>query len=443
MPLRRVVATMLVAAVVAASCTADDEASPATPPDTPDAAPATPADRPVDTADQAALESESESEDAATSTTTPPPTTEPPVLDVGRDPDAEPGEPEVPTLPEGYEGFRSATYGLDEHWLCRPGNANDVCARDLDATIVNADGTTEVQPFERADDADVDCFYVYPTVSTDPEANSDRAPHENEEIAAVLVQAARLGAVCDVYAPIYRQRTLTALFGQVESGADTRDVAYEDVRDAFLHYLANDSDGRPFVLVGHSQGAGILRRLLTEEIDRVAVLRDRLVSALLIGTSVGVDEFDFLAPCGALDDTGCIVSYASYRDTAPPAENALFGRTLFGPALCVNPADPAGGEQTLAPYFRVLAGGPAPFDDLARTTEITTPFATYPEMYTAACVDDGEFGYLRITNRTPPGPRTDDLGGDLTPEWGLHLVDVQLAMGNLVDLVAAQVAAFG
>ena len=39
------------------------------------------------------------------------------------------------------------------------------------------------------------------------------------------------------------------------------------------------------------------------------------------------------------------------------------------------------------------------------------------------------------------GPRPDDIGGDITPPWGLHLVDVNIAMGDIVDLVASQAAA--
>ncbi|NND75234.1 MAG: DUF3089 domain-containing protein, partial [Ilumatobacter sp.] len=147
--------------------------------------------------------------------------------------------------------------------------------------------------------------------------------------------------------------------------------------------------------------------------------------------------------CTSRDDTGCLVSYVSYRDTAPPPENALFGRTAAGPALCVNPVDPAGGAHVTQPYFRLSNGGPAPFDELERFVEITTPFVKYPDMVSAECVDDGEFGYLQLTNVGVDGPRTDDVGGDLTPEWGLHLIDINVVMGDLVDLVRSQSAAVG
>ena len=61
-------------------------------------------------------------------------------------------------LPDAYEGYSSELYAEDGSWLCRPGLEDDVCARDLDATVVNADGSTEAQPHEPADDPAVDCF---------------------------------------------------------------------------------------------------------------------------------------------------------------------------------------------------------------------------------------------------------------------------------------------
>jgi hypothetical protein len=378
--------------------------------------------------------------------------TEPLDVDDGRTTEPAPQTTAVPAatttvaepaaLPAGYDGYMSEIYGDDANWICKPGTADDVCARDLDATIVNADGTTEVLPFEHAENPAVDCFYVYPTVSGDQAANSDLIPAEDEEISTVLNQAARLGAACNVFAPVYRQRTLAALLGQVEADDNTRTLAYDDVLDSFKYFIANESNGRPFVLVGHSQGAGLLSRLIDAEIDDEPLLRDRLVSALILGAGVSAKAYDNVPACASTTEIGCVVSYASFRSTAPPPDNSIFGRTADGPALCVNPADPAGGAAVLSPYFRMesalLGGGTQPFDDPARNAEITTPFVLYPDMVSAQCVDDGTFGYLELTIITDEGPRTDDVGGDLSPEWGMHLIDANVAMGDLVALVASQ-----
>jgi hypothetical protein len=58
-------------------------------------------------------------------------------------------------------------------------------------------------------------------------------------------------------------------------------------------------------------------------------------------------------------------------------------------------------------------------------------------------VYEGGFSYLSITvDGDPADPRTDDIGGDLSPQWGLHLVDVQVAMGDVVDMAGSQIAAY-
>ena len=76
-------------------------------------------------------------------------------------------------------------------------------------------------------------------------------------------QASRYTEVCDVYAPIYRQNTIPSLLGAIEvpAGVNTYEIAYADVVDAFKHYITTANNGRGFILIGHSQGTSMLRRL--------------------------------------------------------------------------------------------------------------------------------------------------------------------------------------
>ena len=376
---------------------------------------------------------------------TDPPATDPPALEP---PVSEPAEP-VGGLPAAYVDYMSEVYVDDAVWLCRGGEASDdICERDLDATAVFADGTTEPRPHDRAPDPVADCFYVYPTVSQDEAPSSDLVPSEADEINTTLAQAARLTGACRVFAPVYRQVTIGALFGAYEADESNRVLAYDDVVDAFRHFVANDSGGRPFVLVGHSQGAGILSRMISDEIDGEPGLRDRLVSAILLGTSVAPDQYDTIPTCATSTDVHCVVSYSSFRDTAPPPPGAFFGSVDGAPAVCVNPVDPAGGAATSSPYFSLLGfdgtvSTAVAYDPEATPAEIPTAWVTYPDMVTVDCVDEGTFGYLELSVTTEAGPRRDDIGGDLTPEWGMHLVDANVAMGDLVTLVGQQSAALG
>lgn len=355
-------------------------------------------------------------------------------------------------LPAGYEGYVSDTYSDDANWLCKPGIADDVCTTtDLDATVVEADGTASTEEFPLADSPPVDCFYVYPTISGDPTPNSDLVPGP-EEKGMTASQAARMGEVCRVYAPMYRQNTLASMLGTVDSDLtreERGDIAYGDVVDAWKHYMVNDNDGRGVVLIGHSQGTGMLSRLITEEIDDEPALLDQIVSAMLIGISIEVPEgetaggsFTNLPICEAADQTGCVIAYSTFRSTSPPPDDSFFGRTDTEgmQAACTNPAALGGGSGELDGYY--LRSEPA-YADPAANESITTEFIALPGLVSAECVRDGEFSYLEITvNGDPADPRADDIGGDLTPEWGLHAVDINLAMGNLVDIAQAQAEAY-
>ncbi|HJY37619.1 MAG TPA: DUF3089 domain-containing protein, partial [Steroidobacteraceae bacterium] len=149
-------------------------------------------------------------------------------------------------------------YSKPETWLCRP-NQRDSCAVDLSTTIVAANGKFKKESFKAARNPPIDCFYVYPTVSLDQTGNSDMTAGP-EEHGVILQQFARFSSVCRPYAPLYRQVTLTALRAIIAGKAIPIDraLAYNDVLEAWNYYLKNDNDGRGVVLVGHSQGSGVL-----------------------------------------------------------------------------------------------------------------------------------------------------------------------------------------
>ena len=371
-------------------------------------------------------------------------------------------------VPARYEGHRSEVYADPANWICRP-DQDDLCDGGLDSTVVDADGTLTEQPWSADPDAPIDCFYVYPTISTDPEAISDMVPGDAERF-VTLNQAARLGEVCRVFAPVYRQRTLAGLSGALAgSGLTTTTVAGEltpgesDVRDAFAHYMANDNQGRGVVLIGHSQGASVLRGLIRDEIDGDEQVRDRLVAAYLAGSALSVPpgedvggDFSNVALCRSEDQIGCAVSWASFRSDAPPPADSLFGkpRSGDGVAACNSPASLSGGAAELHSYFPASStasiltpsAGDAGADSASGWAEgaaITTPFVSTPGLVRGECVEGDGFHYLSVeVLGDPSDPRADDIPGDLTPQWGLHLQDVNLVMGDIVELVGSQSAAW-
>ncbi len=353
-------------------------------------------------------------------------------------------------------------YSNADNWLCRPGR-QDACTVDLSTTVVAANGKLTRENFAANPKAAIDCFYVYPTVSNDPTPNSDMVPGP-EEKGVIRAQFARFGSQCRLFAPMYRQVTLTALRA-VLTGQKVdvdRALAYNDVADAWRYYMEHDNHGRGVVLIGHSQGSGVLTQLIRNEIDGKPV-QSQIISALLLGTSLPVPKgkdvggaFQHLPLCHSATQTGCVVTYASFRANVPPPANSRFGKTA-DPNMasgCTNPAALSGGSGELHAYLSsggsiVNGASVEPKPWVTPPQPITTPFVSVPGLLTAECVSNDKGSYLAITvHGDPSDPRVDDItgdvviGGQVQADWGLHLIDVNLAMGNLVDIVGQQGKAY-
>jgi hypothetical protein len=359
-----------------------------------------------------------------------------------------------------------ADYSDPAHWLCRSGRA-DACTANLDATIIAEDGSMTHEAYHADPDAPIDCFYVYPTVSHEPTGNADFAIDSDLTFVAIQ-QFARFGERCRLFAPVYRQITIPALVA-LFSGKPipmNRDLGYSDALAAWQNYLANDNHGRGFVLVGHSQGTGVLARLVREEIDGKPI-QAQLVSALLIGGALGdvrvktgdtpAFAFPHIPVCRANAEIGCVIGFSSFRAETPPAPGTLFEKAPEGtqPA-CANPAALEGGSGTLDAYLSTsgaLIASPEPKTPFAWTDPphpIETPFVKIPGLLSASCVENGQVVYLAVSrNAAPDGRRVSDIKGDLIdssgkllPNWGLHLIDVNLTMDNLLAIVGDETRAY-
>ncbi len=348
-------------------------------------------------------------------------------------------------------------YRRDSAWLCLPGRA-DACGAPLATTALNANGygsTGQVLPDK---DAAVDCFYVYPTISRDAGLNSDLVPGLEEQ-ATAAVQFARFGTVCKTYAPLYRQVTLGGL-GRALAGEDLAAgtaTAYGDVLAAWRDFLANRNKGRPFVLIGHSQGSIHLLKLLAEEIEGRRVAK-RMLSAILLGWTVEVPEGKLVGGslkstplCTKVGQTGCVITYMTFRTSAPPQAGAPFGRAAKPgmTAGCTNPGALGGGKAKLDSYWFTMAPPQPGAEPVIWSSQgkPPTPFVRTEGLVTAECRHDGQAGWLAVTeNADPKDGRTDRIPGDvymagkLNPGWGLHLADMNVAQGDLIRLVEAQAA---
>jgi hypothetical protein len=337
--------------------------------------------------------------------------------------------------------------GAKTVWLCRPGLAHDPCAPGLSTTVYSP----TLQPLRTArpkapQHRRFDCFYVYPTVSdqTTTVSNRDVDP---EERSMALYQAARFSQYCRVFAPMYRQVTVPALLA---GKFGTRPVGQRDVAAAFQTYLQRYNHGRPFVLIGHSQGSLALQQLIARQIDPTSYIRDRLLSAILLGGNVLVRDgsdvggtFQHIPACRRATQVGCVIAFSTF-DQPPPA-GTIFGRsTVTGEhVLCVNPvtlqrrgtrvdtilpsAPFAPGTLVAAAFSALHLAQPRP----------ATVWSSLPGSFSARCSAAGA-DLLQVRPRdgaTAPLPSPD-------PTWGLHLLDANIELGNLVAITRREAAAW-
>ncbi len=341
-------------------------------------------------------------------------------------------------------------------WLCRPGERPNPCLGSLTTTAVAPSGGTRIERAAPAANPPVDCFYVYPTISGQPTVNANLQVGLREDEVATA-QASRFSQTCRVYAPVYRQITLAALEHPARITRAHALVSYRSVRAAFHDYLAHYNHGRGIVFIGHSQGATILTRLLKQEVDPRPSLRHRLVSALLLGGNVTVKknrttggDFAHIPACTSGRQTGCVVAYSSF--TSRPPQNSQFGRTssdagvsLLAPRrlapnlqiMCVNPTTFNGGAGPLDPYIPTLV-----LAFTGSTLGATTPWVSFSGGYTARCETSGNASWLQIAHTAGSADKRPLLTRFQQPILGLHILDLNIALGNLVKLVTRQAASY-
>lgn len=338
-------------------------------------------------------------------------------------------------------------------WLCRPGTANP-CVVPMDTTNLGT-GAVSRAGLPKAADQQVDCFYVYPTVSNELALNAQPvAAPEVQSIATM--QAARFSGMCRVFAPLYPQVPLAALApASLLNIKPAFDTAYAAVRAAWRDYLARDNAGRGVVFVGHSQGTLMLRRLLREEVDPNPRERAKVVGAFLMGGNVTTapgstrgGDFRNIPVCTSRGEYGCVVAYSTsatspvmslFGDSTQDVAGAAVGLPIGGgkAVACTDPAALAGDRSPVGITMPSRPFAPGVMAALLQVTAYPQGWPSSASTWTVGggrgvgrCTG-GKYNLYRISPTAPQAVNE-------LPLYQTHLIDLNFGLDRLVSIARAQ-----
>ncbi|MDO9341805.1 MAG: GH92 family glycosyl hydrolase [Bacteroidales bacterium] len=205
---------------------------------------------------------------------------------------------------------------------------------------------------EEIRDQRADVFFIHPTSYYSKAENapwnadlSDTVTNQETDSKSILFQATVFNGSCRVFAPRYRQANMKTFYVfDTPIAKETFNLAYSDVRKAFLYFLENYNENRPIIIASHSQGSLHAIRLLQEFFDGTP-LQKRLVCAYVVGYRIKKDAFKKIPVGENADQTRCFVGWRSYAKGEIPkgvvADN--------GNSVCVNPLTWTTSEQWASP----------------------------------------------------------------------------------------------
>lgn len=275
-----------------------------------------------------------------------------------------------------------------------------------------------------------DLFIVCPTVDLGTGGNKNMSLADNEAkknfYGALNMERGIYEQHCRMYAPYYRQAVLADYDLPANEAEPYFNLAYKDVRAAFVYYMQHENNGRPFVLAGFSQGAEMCLRLL-KEFGNEDFVKNNMVACYAIGWRFmpqEAEKYPYIQPAKCADDLGKVIIFNSEAPEVTSSAIVPEGVKTF----VINPLTWSCGTQK-AP--KTLNAG-ACFTDYSGAVVREVPQLT-------GCCIDTERGVLKVTDidkkQYPPvlSIFTDGI---------YHLYDYQFFYRNLQQNVGLRINTF-
>lgn len=275
-----------------------------------------------------------------------------------------------------------------------------------------------------------DLFIVCPTVDLGTGGNKNMSLTDNEAkknfYGALNMERGIYEQHCRMYAPYYRQAVLADYDLPANEAEPYFNLAYKDVRAAFVYYMQHENNGRPFVLAGFSQGAEMCLRLL-KEFGNTDFVKNNMVACYAIGwrfTPQEAKQYPYIRPAQSADDLGTVIMFNSEAPEVTSSAIVPEGVKTFA----INPLTWSCGSQK-AP--KTLNAG-ACFTDYSGAVVREVPQLT-------GCYIDSERGTLKVTD---VDKKEFVPGLPLFSEGVYHIYDYQFFYRNLQQNVNLRIKTF-
>lgn len=210
-------------------------------------------------------------------------------------------------------------YRLDAAWAAHPGHSP---IRHWPSRVPDL----PISPTPTGDEIPVHTFFIHPTTFRGL-GKAWNAQWDDPEIAAITDewplrhQASLFRSVGRVTAPRYRQAHLRTFFLRGADSQAALELAYSDIRRAFIHFLQSIDDRTGIIIAGHSQGSHHGWRILQEFFDGSA-LQPRLVAAYLPGYPIPGDSLHDIPFADREAHVGALHGWMTFAESFVPEFHA-------------------------------------------------------------------------------------------------------------------------
>lgn len=360
-------------------------------------------------------------------------------------------------------------YNLPKNWMCHPMKSTDIARQQpLTLKVQKADLSTDniISYTHPTTNTGVDIFYVYPTIDmTKKPGNTAMTGIDTTFAKSIYSEQVGLYAQFGrVFVPYYEQATIGVFFDPSLAESDQANymgIAYKDIEAAFDNYLKNYNNGNKIILMGHSQGAFLVRFLLRKRFDNNPGLRSKLIVAIsggeanysAIGSRTG-GSLQNIKTCPPLDsvlECGCLINWRTWKKGTVAEvlqkNSFLFNKVFADSGLIYQTYDTKYHQESSCDFVYARSKPPKTITRYITLGMDKLNYIGFDDMFTAqdsSVANVPGSSYLMIgKNNIPNDLRAISIFPQIPiPEetHDYHLWDMQFVQGDLLEILPKLIA---